>query len=55
MRLTVVASDAVEAEVWAKALYLSGEEDAVREADELGLPCVLVTVDGRTRFAGGLR
>lgn len=55
VRLTVVASDAVEAEVWAKALYLSGEEDAVREADELGLPCVLVTADGRTRLAGGLR
>ena len=55
VRLTVVASDAVEAEVWAKALYLSGEHDAVREADELGLPCVLVTADGRTRFAGGLR
>ena len=55
VRLTIVASDAIEAEVWAKALYLSGEEDAVREADELGLPCVLVTADGRTRFAGGLR
>ena len=55
VRLTVVASDAVEAEVWAKALYLSGERDAVREADELGLPCVLVTADGRTRLAGGLR
>ena len=55
VRLTVVASDAVEAEVWAKALYLAGEEDAVREADSLGLPCVLVTADGRTRFAGGLR
>jgi FAD:protein FMN transferase len=55
VRLTVVASDAVEAEVWAKAMYLSGEEDAVREADELGLPCVLVTANGRTRLAGGLR
>jgi FAD:protein FMN transferase len=55
VRLTVVASDAVEAEVWAKALYLSGEDGAVREADDLGLPCVLVTADGRTRLAGGLR
>jgi thiamine biosynthesis lipoprotein len=55
VRLTVVARDAVEAEVWAKALYLSGEEGAVREADELGLPCVVVTADGRTRLAGGLR
>jgi len=55
LRLTVVASDAVEAEVWAKALYLQGEERAVREADLLGLPCVLLTADGRTRLAGGLR
>jgi len=55
LRLTVVASDAVEAEVWAKALYLQGEERALREADELGLLCVLVTADGRTRLAGGLR
>ena len=54
VRLTVVAPDAVEAEVWAKALYLVGEERAAREADERGLPCVLVTSDGRTRFAGGL-
>ena len=54
VRLTVVGSDAVDAEVWAKALYLSGEEGAVGEADERGLPCILVTADGRTRFAGGL-
>jgi FAD:protein FMN transferase len=54
LRATVVASDAVEAEVWAKALYIAGEEEAVREADMRGLPCVLVTADGRTRLAGGL-
>ena len=54
LRVTVVASDAVEAEVWAKALYIAGEEEAVREADMRGLPCVLVTADGRTRLAGGL-
>jgi thiamine biosynthesis lipoprotein len=54
LRLTVVAPDAVDAEVWAKALYLAGEEEAVREADLRGLPCVLVTADGRTRLAGGL-
>ena len=54
LRVTVVASDAVEAEVWAKALYIAGEEEAVREADMRGLPCVLVTVDGRARRAGGL-
>jgi FAD:protein FMN transferase len=55
LRLTVVASDSVEAEVWAKALFLVGEEQAVEEADERGLPCVLVTADGRTRLAGGLQ
>jgi FAD:protein FMN transferase len=55
LRVTVVASDAVEAEVWAKALFLAGEDAAAAEADELGLPSVLVTADGRTRLAGGLR
>jgi FAD:protein FMN transferase len=55
LRVTVVASDAVEAEVWAKALFLTGEEAAAAEADGLGLPAVLVTADGRTRLAGGLR
>jgi thiamine biosynthesis lipoprotein ApbE len=55
LRVTVVASDAVEAEVWAKALFLAGEDAAAAEADELGLPAVLVTVDERTRLAGGLR
>jgi thiamine biosynthesis lipoprotein len=54
LRVTVVAPDAVEAEVWAKALYIAGEEEAVREADMRGLPCVLVTADARTRRAGGL-
>jgi thiamine biosynthesis lipoprotein len=54
VRLTVVAHDAVEAEIWAKALFLAGEEQAVLEADERGLPCLLVTANGRTRLAGGL-
>lgn len=55
LRVTVVASDAVEAEVWAKALFLAGDRQAAAEAEALRLPCVLVTVDGRTTFAGGLR
>jgi FAD:protein FMN transferase len=55
VRATVVASDAVEAEVWAKALFLAGEKQAATEAEALGLPSVLVTADGRTTFAGGLR
>jgi FAD:protein FMN transferase len=54
LRVTVVASDAVEAEVWAKALFLAGEDAAAAEAEERELPSVLVTADGRTRLAGGL-
>jgi thiamine biosynthesis lipoprotein len=54
VRLTVIASNAVAAEVWAKALYLCGEQGAAAEADERGLPAVLVAADGSTRVAGGL-
>jgi FAD:protein FMN transferase len=54
LRVSVVASDAVQAEVWAKALFLAGEEQAAREADARGLPAVLVTEDSRTTFCGGL-
>jgi FAD:protein FMN transferase len=53
-RVSVIASDAVEAEVWAKALFLAGEADAAQEADALGLPAVLITEDGRTTLCGGL-
>jgi FAD:protein FMN transferase len=54
LRVTVVAPDAVQAEVWAKALLLAGEAEAVREAEERGLPAVLVTEDDRTTLCGGL-
>jgi FAD:protein FMN transferase len=54
LRVTVVASDAVQAETWAKALFLAGSGNAQSEADALGLPCVLVTLDGATHFAGGI-
>jgi thiamine biosynthesis lipoprotein len=54
LRVTVVASDAVEAEVWAKALFLAGREAAAADADMLGLPAVLVGSDGGIRLAGGL-
>jgi FAD:protein FMN transferase len=54
LRATVVASTAVEAEVLAKALFLAGEHGAVSEAEAEGVPCVLVTCDGRTVLAGGL-
>ena len=54
LRVTVIAASAVEAEVLAKALFLAGEQAAVAEADELGVPALFVTADGRTRKAGGL-
>jgi FAD:protein FMN transferase len=54
LRATVVARDAVQAEIWAKALFLAGSRAAAAEADERRLPSVLVTTDGETRFAGGL-
>jgi thiamine biosynthesis lipoprotein len=55
VRATVVASDAVVAEVWAKALFLAGEEAGAAEADLLRLPSVFVSTGGTTRLAGGLR
>jgi FAD:protein FMN transferase len=55
LRVTVVATTAVEAEVLAKALFLAGSaERATAEADERGIPAVLVTRDGCTLLAGGL-
>jgi thiamine biosynthesis lipoprotein len=54
LRATVVARNAVEAEVLAKALFLAGERGAVAEAEAARVPCVLVTDDGRTVVAGGL-
>lgn len=54
VRATVVASDAVTAEVWAKALFLAGSDAGAAEADVLRLPSVFVLTDGSTRLAGGL-
>jgi thiamine biosynthesis lipoprotein len=54
LRVTVVAHDAVDAEVTAKALFLARTEGACEEAEELGIPAVLVTDGGRTILAGGL-
>lgn len=54
LRVTVVASDAVEAEVAAKALFLAGAERACAEANEAGTAAVIVTDDGRTLLAGGI-
>ena len=54
LRVTVVAADAVDAEVAAKSLFLLGSERATVEADAQATPAVLVTEDGRTLLAGGL-
>ena len=54
LRVTVVADRAVDAEVHAKSLFLAGTAQAELEANKAGVPAVLVTVDGRTVFAGGL-
>jgi len=54
LRVTAVAASATDAEVWAKALFLAGAEAAEREANATATPALLVTLDGRTLFAGGL-
>jgi thiamine biosynthesis lipoprotein len=53
LRVTVVAPDAVDAEVAAKALFLAGSAAARAEADAAGLAAVLVT-ECETVLAGGL-
>lgn len=50
VRVTVVADNAIEAEVLAKTLFLGGETAAARA----GVPAVLVTGDGRRLTVGGL-
>jgi thiamine biosynthesis lipoprotein len=54
LRVTVVAVDAVAAEVEAKALFLAGAERATEEAGVAVIPAVLLTGDGRTILTGGL-
>jgi thiamine biosynthesis lipoprotein len=54
LRVTAVAHDAVDAEIAAKALFLAGAKAALEEADDVGIPAVLITQDGRTIRAGGL-
>jgi thiamine biosynthesis lipoprotein len=55
LRVTAVAGTAMEAEVQAKNLFLLGEDEAILEAAERGVPALLVTEDGRAVRAGGLR
>lgn len=56
LTVTAVAPTAVEAEVRATALFLAGSaEKAAAEAEATATPCILVSDDGSTVFAGGLR
>jgi thiamine biosynthesis lipoprotein len=50
LRATAVGSDAVEAEVLAKWLFLAGESEALAS----GITCVLVREDGAVRLGGEL-
>jgi thiamine biosynthesis lipoprotein len=50
LRVTVFADDAVQAEVLAKLLFLSGTD----EARASGAPAILVTRNGTTIFTGGI-
>jgi thiamine biosynthesis lipoprotein len=52
LRITVVAGNAVEAEMHATALFLAGSADAVEEAEALGLTAIVVTDAGRTLITG---
>ena len=54
LRVTVVGSDAVEAEVWAKALFLVGEEEPLARPTCAQCLASSSRTDGRTRLAGGL-
>ena len=55
LRVTVIAASATEAETLATSLLLAGGFGlAATEADAAGIPCVLVSRDGRTRLGGGL-
>lgn len=54
LRVTVVGSSAVDAEILAKHLFLLGSRGAAQAADRDGIPAVLVARDGTTGFAGGL-
>lgn len=55
LRVTVVAPDAVAAEVAATSLFLAGAQAAAAEADAARLPAVIVDTAGRTILAGGLQ
>jgi FAD:protein FMN transferase len=54
LRVTAVASSAAWAEILATGFLVAGADAAAREADALGVPCLLVRESGPTLRAGGL-
>ena len=55
IRVTAVASTAVEAEVLAKSLLIAGASDAADEANANDIAAVLIAEDGAVTLTGGLR
>lgn len=54
LRITVFADSCSSAEVWSKALFISGCDQAAAEARERGLNVVIVGIDGRVFATGTL-
>jgi thiamine biosynthesis lipoprotein len=54
LRVTVFADSCADAEVWTKALYLRGADEAVREASERGITAIVTDLEERVRCTGGL-
>jgi thiamine biosynthesis lipoprotein len=54
LRVTTIASSAAWAEILATGFLVAGADAAAREADALGVPCLLVRESGSTVRAGGL-
>lgn len=54
LRVTVFAEACVDAEVWAKALYLRGFDGAVEEANERSLTAIVTDLDDNVAFTGSL-
>lgn len=52
LRITVIAGSCLEAEVWAKALFLEGVEAARGEAAERGMTAIIVGIDGDVHMTG---
>jgi thiamine biosynthesis lipoprotein len=52
--VSVLARSAVEAEIAGKALFVAGDELALREAARLGVEALVVTADGATLVTPGL-